>query len=178
MKKIELNNGKVLTIRKAIKTDAEGLINYIHSITGESDFLTFGPGEFDITVEKEEEIIESSNNEKNKIFVLAIIDDKIVGSLNFFGGRRRRTEHTGEFGVSVKKECWGLGIGRELINYLIDWAKASEVIRKINLRVRSDNHRGINLYTKLGFEKEGLITRDFYINGKFYNSIQMGLEID
>lgn len=178
MKSLKLRNGQTLTIRTAIKEDALNLIYYISKIGGESDFLTFGENEFDMTVEKEEAIIESHIGVENKLFIIAEIENKIVGSLNYSGGSRTRTKHTGEFGVSVGKEYWGLGIGKELIKYMIDWAIESNVVKKINLRVREDNKIAIDLYTKLGFKKEGIITRDFYIDGEYYNSIFMGLELD
>ena len=178
MKSLRLRNGQTLTIRTAIKEDALNLIYYISKIGGESNFLTFGENEFDITVEKEEAIIESHMGVDNKLFIIAEIENKIVGSLNYSGGSRPRTKHTGEFGVSVGKEYWGLGIGKELIKYMIDWAIESNVVKKINLRVREDNKIAIDLYTKLGFKKEGIITRDFYIDGEYYNSISMGLELE
>lgn len=58
------------------------------------------------------------------------------------------------------------------------FAYATRIIRKINLRVRSDNHSAISLYKKSGFVSEGTITREFFINGKFFDAIHMGLEIE
>lgn len=178
MKSLRLRNGQTLTIRTAIKEDALNLIYYISKIGGESNFLTFGENEFDITVEKEEAIIESHMGVDNKLFIIAEIENKIVGSLNYSGGSRPRTKHTGEFGVSVGKEYWGLGIGEQLIKYMIDWGIERNVVKKINLRVREDNYVAIGLYKKLGFKNEGIITRDFYIDGEYYNSISMGLELE
>lgn len=171
------NCGKV-TIRKGVKSDAEQLIEYLNKIGGQSDFLTFGAGQFGKNVIGEEEFIESVSNKKNALFIVAEINGKIVGNLNFSGEPRERTAHTGEFGVSVLKEYWGHGIGEELIKYLISWSRNSKIIRKINLRVRTDNSRGIALYKKLGFIEEGRIKRDFLINGIFYDSLLMGLAID
>jgi RimJ/RimL family protein N-acetyltransferase len=65
-----------------------------------------------------------------------------------------------------------------MMEYLIDWGKDSKVIRKFNLRVRDDNTRAIKLYKKLGFIEEGITTREFYINGKFFDFVRMGLCID
>lgn len=178
MKQLKLRNGQTLTIRIAKKEDALSLIKYINKVGGESDFLTFGENEFDMTVEKEEAMIESYIGVENKIYIIAEIENEIVGNLNYSGGFRQRTKHTGEFGVSVAKKYWGLEIGKELIKYMIDWAKEGNVIKKINLRVREDNEKAINLYTNLGFKKEGVITRDFYVDGKYYSSIFMGLQID
>ncbi|MBS4536351.1 GNAT family N-acetyltransferase [Clostridium sp. D2Q-14] len=178
MKDIKLNNGKKLIIRTAIKEYARDLIDYVNQIAKESDFLTFGKGEFNITVEKEEDILQNHFDSGNMLYIVALIDDEIVGSLNFGGGHRPRIMHTGEFGVSVLKKYWGLGIGKELVKYMIDWADEGKIIKKINLRVREDNKIAIELYKKLGFKKEGIITRDFYVNEKYYSSIQMGLELD
>jgi RimJ/RimL family protein N-acetyltransferase len=79
--------------------------------------------------------------------------------------------------VSVLKDYWGMGIGEELIRYLINWSRDSG-IRKINLRVRQDNLKAISLYKKLGFTEEGIVKRDSLIGGKFYDSLLMGLLID
>lgn len=178
MKKVELKNGKILTVREGIKEDAKDLISFVNNVAGESDYLTFGEGEFNITVENEEKILEDYEKEKNKIFIIAEIDGEVVSMLNYTAGKRERVKHTGEFGISVKKDYWGLGIGKLMMENMIEWAKNTGIIRKINLRVRSDNERGIGLYTSLGFKKQGLITRDMIIDGHFYDSISMGLEID
>lgn len=178
MKQFKLKNGDTVTIRKANKSDAKDILEYIYMISRESDFLTFGQGEFDKTIDQEEFFIDNISKQNNALYIIAEIKGKIVGSLNFSGGTRPRIAHTGEFGVSVSKAYWGQGIGFELIKCLIEWCKQSTIIRKINLRVRSDNYSAIHLYKKLGFNEEGVITRDFFIQNRFYDSILMGLAID
>lgn len=177
MKEININNERAI-IRRATKSDAESLIKYLNIIGGESDFLTFTAGEIGITIEQEKEFIENTLKKDNALFIVAEINGKIVGNLNFSGGPRPRISHVGEFGVSVLKEYWGNGIGEELIKYLIEWSKKSGIIKKINLRVRTDNTPGISLYKKLGFLEEGILKRDFLINNEFYDSLLMGLLID
>jgi len=167
-----------VTIRKAEISDAAALIEYLNIISGESDFLTFGPGEFGRSVEAEAEFIANAQKKKKALFIVAVASGKVIGNLNFSVGPRERTAHTGEFGVSVLKDYWGKGVGEKLIRYLISWSRSSGVIRKINLRVRTDNARGISLYKKLGFTEEGIVKRDFLIGGKFYDSLLMGLLID
>jgi RimJ/RimL family protein N-acetyltransferase len=178
LKQLILRNGHTVIIRKACKSDAKAMLEYINAISRESEFLTFGEGEFDKTVEQEESFIDSISKQNNALFIIAEIEGKIVGNLNFSGGGRPRITHTGEFGVSVLKEFWGQSVGTELIKYLIEFSKQSRIIRKINLRVRSDNYSAIHVYKKLGFIEEGVITREFLINGSFHDSIQMGLNID
>lgn len=178
MKNYKLKNNKDIIIRKANVEDASKMIEYLNKIAGESDFLTFGEGEINITIEREKVIIEDTLKADNKLFIIAETEGIIVGNLNFSGGARQRIRHVGEFGVSVLKGYWGMGIGKELIQYLICWAKESHIISKINLRTREDNKNAIKLYHELGFKTEGILTRDFYVKGQYYSSITMGLKID
>ncbi len=138
-----LNNGRLLLIREAAAYDAQNVLDFVHSISGETDFLSFGPGEFDLTVSQEESYLRSCLAADNQLYLLALFDETIVGTLNFTGGRRPRIRHTGEFGMVVRQQAWGLGIGGLLLDTLLQWAGESN-ITKINLRVRTDNHRAIN----------------------------------
>ena len=178
MKHLILGNGDSLVIREANGSDANKILEYVNTISSESDFLTFGQGEFIKSIEQEEKHLANSFKQNNAIYIIAKIDDKIVGSLNFSAGTRPRIAHTGEFGVSVLKEYWKNGIGTELIRYLIEWSKQLGLIRKINLMVRNDNFPAIHVYKKLGFIEEGLITRNLQINGRFYDALFMGYAID
>lgn len=167
-----------IKIREAIKEDAPKVVDYLAKIGGETNFLTFGYGELITTVSDEEASIEEKREAVNKAMIVAVVDDKVIGILSFTGGARPRVKHTGEFGITVLKDYWNQGIGTSMVEQLIKWAISMNVVRKINLRVRSDNYRAIHVYEKLGFHYEGLTTRDFYIDGEFYDSIGMGMEID
>jgi RimJ/RimL family protein N-acetyltransferase len=174
----QLKSGEILLIREATGDDASDLLSYVEAISGESDNLTFGPGEFDITLEQEAQFLAGLQKQDNSIYLVALLDGTIVGSISFMGGRRARTAHTGEFGVSVLKAHWGKGIGTALMEALLKWCRGTGTIRKVNLRVRPDNTGAIQIYRKLGFKEEGRITRDLYINGVFIDSTIMGYEID
>ncbi len=177
-KNIKLRNDQILIIREAEKKDAPQVLEYVNKIAGETDYLTFGPGEFNLSIEQEEEFIEDHLVSDNKLFIIAEVDEILAGALTFAGGNRKRIQHTGEFGCSVLEKYWGLGIATKLVEALVKWAELSGVIKKINLKVRADNMRAINLYKRLGFCQEGFITREHHTSGQFYDSLFMGLQID
>jgi len=178
MKIVTIRNNKGLVIREAQVKDAQKILDYLNIIAVESDFLTFGEGELGISIKEEIDFIEDCLKSDNKLFLVGEMDGEIVSTLNFIAGKRPRIKHAGELGISVLKKYWGLGIGKEMIVYLIEWAKSNNKIKKMNLRVREDNVRGIALYERLGFVKEGFITREFKINDRYYGCYHMGLEID
>ena len=177
-KNIKLGSGQILVVREAEKEDAARILEFVNGIAGETDYLTFGPGEFNLSVEQEEEFVEDHRSSDNKLFIVAEIGRKLVGNLAFTGGNRSRIRHTGEIGCSVLKEYWGLGIGTKLLEILIKRARQRGAIRKINRRVRTDNARAIELYKRLGFCEEGVISREHLISGRFYECLFMGLGID
>jgi RimJ/RimL family protein N-acetyltransferase len=164
-------------IREAAAQDAEAVIEYVHAISGETDFLSFGPGEFDISLDQERDILQRYREADNQLYLIGLLNSQIVSALSFAGGHRPRTQHTGEFGLSVRKACWGLGIGSLMLDALLDWARDTQIIAKVNLRVRTDNQRAIALYLRKGFALEGTIRKAIRIDGTYYDHHWMGLEL-
>lgn len=170
-------DGRSLLIRQAEGSDAPAVLAYIDMISRESDFLTFGPGEFSLTQEEETRYLEKCRSADNCLFLLALIEGSIVGSLTFEAGNRPRLRHAGEFGISVLKAYWGLGVASALIDALLEWSRAGGTIKKIKLRVRADNHRAIALYERKGFVVEGTLKKEIFLDGVYYDNLCMGLEI-
>jgi RimJ/RimL family protein N-acetyltransferase len=173
----ELKNGRVLLIREATAEDARAILDYIEGVSGESDFLSFGPGEFELTEAEEENVLRRYRDADNQLYILGFIDNGIVAALSFAAGRRPRVRHSGEFGLSVRTQYWGLGIGSLMLDTLIEWARETRIVKKINLRVRTDNQRAIELYERKGFVVEGTIRREVLLGGKYFDHHWMGLEL-
>lgn len=66
--------------------------------------------------------------------------------------------------IAVKKEYRGQGIGRKLIDYIINYANQNK-IQKITLEVRRSNTIAINLYKSVGFVTEG-VRKKYYMNNE------------
>ena len=162
-------------IREAEPEDAAALLAYIDETAGETDFLGFGRGEFDLTEEKEADYLREQRDSRNSLYLLAFVGDEIAGTLSFSGGARRRNRHTGEFGLTVRRRHWGRGIGSLLLDALIAWARSSGIVTKLDLLVRADNERAIGPYERKGFEREGRIRQAVRIDGIAHDALYMGL---
>jgi RimJ/RimL family protein N-acetyltransferase len=173
----ELKDGRILAIREARVEDARAVLEYVEAASGETDFLTFGRGEFELSEAEEEDYLRGCRESDNRLYLLGLIDDRIVSILTFSAGRRSRVRHSGEFGMSVRQQYWRLGIGSLMIDRLIDWARATGVVKKINLRVRTDNLRAIALYEGKGFVIEGTLRREILLDGEYFDHHWMGLEL-
>ena len=177
-RELQLGDGRRVYIRPAVPDDACAVLAYLQQVGGESNNLTFGPEGPGLTEPEERQFLTGVAASDNALVLLAHHEEKIVGALSFEGGRRPRIQHTGELGISVTRSFTGCGIGRTLLEMLIEWAAESGVIRKLNLRVRVDNLDAIRLYERLGWVVEGRVTRDQGIDGVFTDTIFMGRPVD
>ena len=80
--------------------------------------------------------------------------------------------------MSVLRAHWGRGVGAALLATLLEWARSTGVITKVNLEVRADNARAIALYQRMGFVKEGLLVDAIRVNGVSFNNWRMGLRLE
>jgi RimJ/RimL family protein N-acetyltransferase len=168
-------NGQNLIIRSAVQADANATLNIKRSSILEEVHQLVTPEEFKTTLESETTWIEKHIENPYYIAIVAILDNEIVGLIDFSNGPKERISHPGDFGMSVNKNVRSLGIGTILLQVLIDWAKTTDKIEKINLRVHSDNNTAIGLYKKMGFEIEGVQKRDLkYGPGKYVDTVLMG----
>jgi RimJ/RimL family protein N-acetyltransferase len=164
-----------LVIREAVGDDAPALLEFLEIIAADTTYISFEPGEFSMTEEQEREFLDDARRAVNHLYLVAVVGGTIAGCLTFGGGKYRRTRHTGFFGVSVRREFWSQGIGTTLLDGLLDWARDGGIVRKIDLYVRTDNHRAIALYERKGFVREGTKRMDLIVDGHAHESHLMGL---
>ncbi|MNI85410.1 Spermine/spermidine acetyltransferase [compost metagenome] len=78
--------------------------------------------------------------------------------------------------MSVRSDYQGGGIGKALLQALIDWAEKHRQIEKITLGVFANNSKAIELYRKMGFVQESLMRKQIKLqDGKYVDVIGMGL---
>ena len=177
MKTYPLATGRDLIIREAQPDDATELLQYIEQTSGESDFLTFGPGEFSLTLEQERSYLQSCIDAPNALYTVGELSGKIVATCHCHSSPRRKLRHLAEMGMSTLKAHWGKGIGRAMLSHMMGWAHNNPELSKLDLGVRTDNTKAISLYRKLGFQEEGVRKKQHFINGQYYDVMWMGLDV-
>ncbi|MDR7071052.1 GNAT family N-acetyltransferase [Fictibacillus barbaricus] len=155
-------------IRPVKLEDAEAVLDIHHSVIAEGEYFIKVSEEFTRTLEQQKEWIQKIiENEKDTLMV-AEINGEIAGWIVFLSQDRKRLSHTGSFGLMINKNYRGIGIGRNLVTALLDWAEKNPSIEKVSLGVYSTNHKAISLYKSLGFIEEGRKIKEFKMNENEY----------
>ena len=162
-----------IIIREATPADALACIEHSRRVGSETDNLSFGADGFPISLEGEKEYIEMMHTEPHSVLYVAVRGDEVVGTASL-NGLPRRMSHRAELGITVLMSEWGKGLGKRLMETVIEYAKNSG-IEIIELAVRSDNERAIRLYEKHGFREIGVYKSYFKIDEKYADFKLMNL---
>ena len=74
-----------------------------------------------------------------------------------------------------EKEYWSNGYGTDAIITLLRFAFGEMNLHRVWLHVFEFNDRGIACYRKCGFQEEGRLREHYYAEGRYWDSIVMGI---
>lgn len=158
---ITLKNGKTCLLRHAVAADAAAMIDNFMLTHAETDFLLTYPGENNLVVEEEQKYFADKEASENEIEICAFVDGRLVGSAGIDAvGRKEKIRHRAEFGISVEKAYWGLGIGRALTEACVACARNAGYAQ-LELDVVAENAPAIALYRSVGFTEYGRNPKGF-----------------
>jgi L-amino acid N-acyltransferase YncA len=164
-----------MTIRTAAAADAAEIVAYMADVGGESDNLTFGAGELDLTVDKETKLLADLYADGRSVMLLGLLGGELACASALRCSERPRVRHNAEFSITVRRKYWNLGAGDALMSAVVDYARVLGDIKNIHLGVRVGNDSAIHLYEKHGFVNIGTEKRSMYFGGEYHDSYLMDL---
>ena len=173
-KKYKSKNDTVVTIRNARAEDVEKIIQIKKAVVTENIYMLREIEETNYTKEGEKKDIENHLNNAGSLYIVAETDKEVIGFLEFQNGGLKRTAHSGMFSMFIIKKWRECGIGKMLMESMMNWAEKNSVIEKITLAVFSTNERAQNLYKQFGFIEEGRCPKDMKLkDGTYIDSVLM-----
>ncbi|MFJ7666224.1 GNAT family N-acetyltransferase [Lysinibacillus sp. NPDC097195] len=157
-----------INMRVACLADAQQMLAIQQEVIAEEQYLLSTIEEFQQTIEGQQAWIQTKLANDRETILIAEYNDDIVGWLAFQSPERKRLAHTGSFGVMVRNDYRGQGIGKRLIEALLTWAVANPHIEKVCLGVFSTNVGAMALYRKMGFIEEGRKINEIKVSDNHY----------
>ena len=100
-------------------------------------------------------------------------DGTIAGAAGILpGDPETKLSHSASLFIYLRTSCWGRGIGTQALRAALDEAKLAG-LERIEVLVVESNARARRLFSKSGFEEEGLLRRAFKTGQEYQNLVVM-----
>lgn len=174
----QTKDGLSIAIRYPNVSDAEKLHRYINELSEERTYVSF-QGE-EISLEDEIQYVKSSTKkieEKKSVQLVVECRDQIIGVAGI-ESKPRVNSHVGVLGISIAKDFRGKGIGRKLIESVLDEAKKNLThLKIIHLECFANNETACSLYKSVGFKEYGRLPKGIQYKNELVDEILMYKEI-
>lgn len=160
-KTVLLKHGRTCILRNGTARDAQAALDNFVLTHTQTDYLLTYPDESSLTVEQEAQYLAEKTESDSEIEILAEIDGMVVGAAGIERvGTQSKVRHRAEFGISVDRAYWGLGIGRALMKACIACARIAGYV-VLELNVVAENTPALALYHSEGFVEYGRHPKGF-----------------
>lgn len=110
--------------------------------------------------------------------IVAVIEEKseqrIVGSASLKFNPQEIFRHKAELSISVHDNYQNMGLGTALLKHLLNIAKKKK-LKKVWLRVKTDNDKAAHVYKKAGFKIEAKLCKERFNKGKYGDEYRMAV---
>lgn len=115
---------------------------------------------------------------KDAFVVGAFEEERLLGCAGFYRDRGLKSRHKGRiWGVYVTPEKRGGGVGRRILEMLLERGRTLEGVQQILLSVTATQAGAIRLYRSVGFTSFGLEPRALKIGDRFVDEEYMYLRV-
>ncbi|MFX0059919.1 MAG: GNAT family N-acetyltransferase [Candidatus Hodarchaeota archaeon] len=158
-----------ISIRKATINDAKAISKIWEIICSEGIYSAVSKP---FTVNQESDYIRNLSD-REAVF-LAFSKNQLIGfqTLDEWSKITDSFNHVGTIGTFIRPEFRGKGIGKELTEVTIEFAKEKDY-EKFIVYIRATNISAQNFYRSLGFVTRGILTNQVKINGIYDDEIFM-----
>ena len=138
--------------RAAVPTDYEDICKLVP--TEHELYLVYPRGTYPFTVEQVKHLSETRKE------LTVAIDDAIVGFANLYDFKDKEKAFIGN--VIIQKSSRGKGLGKQIIDHMVNAAFSKYGLGEVHISVFSDNVTALLLYSKLGFQPYSIEERQNY----------------
>jgi len=169
-------DGKLIRLRGYEKSDLDAVMKWVND-DEVTDWLGGEVLAYPVSSIAEEKFIETAaaSSDKSKHFVIeTLAEPRYIGAISFnvIDWRNR----SAGLGIVIgDKSVWGKGYGTDAMRVLMRLAFDKMNLHRLWLHVHDYNPRAIASYEKCGFKREGILRQEHFAQGKYHDTIVMGI---
>lgn len=127
-----------------------------------------------VSLESEKNYLEKHIEKEATFSIIEKETNKLIGTVGI--ERISHIHRTGVLGIFIgDKESRNKGYGTETVNMILEYGFQYLNLNSIKLSVMEFNPRAIRCYEKCGFKEYGRRRKCRFINGKYYDSVEMDI---
>lgn len=127
-----------------------------------------------VTLDGEKKYLEETIKEESVFAIVDIKEHKLIGNIGLH--QLDYVNRTATLGIFIgDKEYRSQGYGTEAIRLILDYGFNYLNLKNIKLDLMEFNQRALKCYQKCGFKECGRRRKCRFINGKYYDSIEMDI---
>ena len=121
------------------------------------------------------EDIQNNNKDKSLRKALSIINEKnvLIGFVTYKENSYFKNVYS--IGITIGSRYWGRRYGQDSIKTLLKYLFDEKNAVRVELEVIESNFRAISCYKKCGFVIENIRKNKVYIDGRYENTLIMGI---
>ncbi len=164
--------GPTIYLRPLEMEDAPSLVTWFNDPEVTRALRRYQP----MTLAAEKAFLEELGKRETAVTLGIVVreTDQFIGTtgLHELDTRSRQTA----FGISIGvKTMWGKGYGTEATRLIVRHAFQTLNLNRVWLHVYESNEGAIRCYEKAGFRIEGRLRQSFFSEGRYWDTIVMGL---
>lgn len=162
----------MIMIRPLTEADLEQHLQLCSALDQESEFMLLEPDERTTSVEQHRFINQPLMDAEHSTILVAEDEGRLVGHLVARGSELARIRHSVYLVIGILREYSNRGLGSRFFETLEHWRLANNITR-LELTVMAHNEAALALYTKQGFDIEGVKRNSIRIRGQYMDEYYM-----
>lgn len=162
-------DGRVLTLRHMTPEDARSYQAFNDVIASETTYTLRYPGRVYPPGDWAARWISDAASPVN-LSLGAFEGTRLIAQIGFNATHPGHpwTKHVGHFGMMILKGYWDQGLGRRLLEIVLNRAREAGIMR-VEATVRAANERALRMYVNAGFVVEGTRKNAAFIDGTYHD---------